>query len=121
MNTSLPSVVCLATPLFLFAPAIHAHPGHADAHAPSVPTPTAVSDGEILGHGSLKFRVHADWGKLDSQKYPIKNCHAMVALKSGDLLALCDDTRHNFLLYAPDNIEAGMDDGVSGRARFGAI
>ena len=46
--------------------------------------------------------MHKDWGKLDAEQYPIKNCHAMVQLKSGDFLALCDDTRHNFLLYNPE-------------------
>lgn len=57
---------------------------------------------EILGHGSLKYKVYKDWGKLDKNKYPIKNCHAMVQKKDGDFIALCDDNKHNFLLYAPD-------------------
>jgi hypothetical protein len=61
-----------------------------------------AENGEVIGHGAFKYRVHKDWGKLDTKKYPIKNCHGMVQLKSGDFLALCDDTRHNFLLYSPE-------------------
>ncbi len=59
-------------------------------------------EGAIIGHGDYRYKVHQDWGKLDKEKYPIKNCHAMVQLKNGDLLALCDDNKHNFLLYSPE-------------------
>lgn len=57
---------------------------------------------EILGHGNYTYRVHKDWGKLNPQQHPIKNCHAMVQLKNKDFLVLCDDTKHNFLLYNPE-------------------
>lgn len=73
-----------------------------DNHADEVSPTAQVQHGEIIGHGAFKYRVHKDWGKLDPAQYPIYNCHAMVQLKSGDLLALCDDNKHNFLLYSPD-------------------
>ena len=54
---------------------------------------------EIIGHGEYKYKVHADWGKLDSKQFPIINCHAMVQTKDGNLHALCDGIRNNFLVY----------------------
>jgi hypothetical protein len=83
-----------------FTAMIHAH-GPEDSHGPEGHT-HKVTEGEIIGHGNLKYKVLKDWGKLDKSKYPIKNCHAMVQLKSGDFLALCDDNKHNFLLYSPE-------------------
>ena len=58
-----------------------------------------LKTGTILGHGKLRYRVLADWGKLDRKKYPIVNCHAMVQTSDGLLHALCDGIRNNFLVY----------------------
>ncbi len=90
--------------LFILAAALSASAhGPSGDHSNGGETVVAnVKNGEVIGHGEFKYRVHKDWGKLDAKKYPIKNCHAMVQLKSGDFLALCDDTRHNFLLYSPE-------------------
>lgn len=70
-------------------------PPPAGQAAPAAPAP-------LLGHGAMQYRVVPGWGRLDPKQNPIKNCHAMVQLKSGDHLALCDDTRHNFLRFSPD-------------------
>ncbi len=75
----------------------------------TVPAPVpAVGTG--LGHGDMKFSVAAGWGQLDPKKNPIYNCHAMVQLKNGDFIALCDNTLHNCLRYSPDGklISAGI-------------
>jgi len=76
--------------------------GPDDDHTHDAAKVATVEQHEIIGHKNFKYKVHKDWGKLDRKKHPIKNIHAMVQLKSGDFLALCDDTRHNFLQYAPD-------------------
>ncbi|MCM8533205.1 MAG: 6-bladed beta-propeller [Lentisphaeraceae bacterium] len=62
----------------------------------------SLSNPEIIGHGSHKYKVIADWGKLDKDKYPIINCHAMAQTKDGNLHALCDGIRNNFLVYNKD-------------------
>ena len=36
------------------------------------------SNGEIIGHGTHKYKVQLGWGNLDSSKFPINNCHEMV-------------------------------------------
>ena len=61
-----------------------------------------IQDGEILGHGQYKYKVHKSWGQLDKAKFPVKNCHAMVQLKDGNFIALLDDNKHNLLKYSPD-------------------
>lgn len=53
----------------------------------------------VIGHGSRRFKVLPQWGKLDAGKYPIVNCHAMVQTKDGLLHTLCDGVRNNFLIY----------------------
>lgn len=63
---------------------------------------TNTSNPEIIGHGDFKYRVHADWGKLDNKRFPIINCHSMVQTKDGNLHALCDGIRNNFLVYDKD-------------------
>ena len=54
---------------------------------------------DIIGHGTHRYRVIADWGKLNASQYPIVNCHAMVQTKDGLLHTLCDGVRNNFLIY----------------------
>ena len=87
---------------FVLAGSIFAH-GPNDGHKHENATANQQhSQGEVLGYGSLKYKVHKDWGKLDKTKYPIKNIHAMVELKDGNFIALCDDNKHNFLKYSPE-------------------
>ncbi len=71
-------------------------------HIHGLPESTNTANPEIIGHGEFKYKVHADWGKLDSKQYPIVNCHAMVQTKDGNLHALCDGIRNNFLVYDKD-------------------
>ena len=78
---------------------MYAHGPDADHSHDKTETKSTLTQGEVIGHGAFKYRVHKDWGALDKEKYPIKNCHAMVQLKSGDFVALCDDNKHNFLKY----------------------
>ena len=54
---------------------------------------------EIIGHGSFTYRVHKDWGTLDSLKTPVKNCHEMVMDSKGRLIMVGDETKNNILIY----------------------
>lgn len=56
-------------------------------------------EGEILGHGSHRYKVETQWGKLDATKFPVKNCHEMVQDKKGRLLMITDETKNNILVY----------------------
>ena len=54
---------------------------------------------EIIGHGDFRYRVHREWGVLDSGKYPVNNCHEMVQDRRGRLLMLTDEPKNNILIY----------------------
>ncbi|MHC4994552.1 MAG: NHL repeat-containing protein [Planctomycetota bacterium] len=94
-----PLSILLALAISLTA---YAHGPESDHHENDNTAIRQIKHGAVIGHGAFRYRVHKDWGKLDPKKYPIYNCHAMVQLAGGDLLALCDDNRNNFLLYSPD-------------------
>lgn len=54
---------------------------------------------DIIGHGDFKYRVHKDWGNLDSTQHPVKNCHEMVMDAKGRLIMVGDHTKNNILIY----------------------
>ena len=54
---------------------------------------------EIIGHGDFRYRVHRDWGRLDSTTTPVNNCHEMVQDARGRLIMIGDETRNNVLIY----------------------
>lgn len=54
---------------------------------------------EILGHGDFRYRIQADWGMLDANKYPVNNCHEMVMDKKGRLIMLTDHPKNNIIIY----------------------
>lgn len=62
----------------------------------------AEEQGNIIGHGSLKYRVHADWSKADPSKAPIINAHAMAESSKGELYLVTDHPANDFLVYAAD-------------------
>ena len=37
----------------------------------------------IIGHGSHRSKVDLNWGRLDSGRYPVNDCHEMVQDRSG--------------------------------------
>lgn len=53
----------------------------------------------IIGHGSHRYRIVADWGRLDADKFPVNNCHEMVMDRRGRLIMVTDETRNNILVY----------------------
>lgn len=53
----------------------------------------------VLGHGDFKYRLEKRWGDLDSEKYPVNNCHEMVMDRQERLFLLTDHTKNNILVY----------------------
>ncbi len=58
--------------------------------------------GEIIGHGTHRYRVDMLWSKADPAKVPVNNCHEMVQVRDGRLFLLTDDARNNILIYSKD-------------------
>lgn len=54
---------------------------------------------EVIGHGDFRYKVHREWGVLDSGKYPVNNCHEMVQDSLGRLIMLTDEAKNNVLIY----------------------
>ena len=53
----------------------------------------------VLGHGDFQYRVHKEWGNLNPENTPVKNCHEMVMDSKGRLIMITDDTRNNIIIY----------------------
>lgn len=62
-----------------------------------------TSRGElILGHGDFRYKVDLNWGALNAQFYPVKDCHELVQDKQGRIILLTNHTRNNVLIYDRD-------------------
>jgi sugar lactone lactonase YvrE len=59
----------------------------------------AKDNGNIYGHGNMRFRMNADWGKLNPEKHPVNDCHEMVQDARGRIFLLTNETRNNILIY----------------------
>ncbi|MFN4146434.1 MAG: 6-bladed beta-propeller [Runella sp.] len=62
-------------------------------------TPTLSPSGEIIGHGTHRYKIDTAWSKADATKFPVKNCHEMVMDSKGRLLMITDETKNNILVY----------------------
>ena len=58
----------------------------------------SAADGDIVGHGSHRYKIQAGWGKLDAAQFPVKNCHEMVMDSKGRLIMVTDETKNNMAL-----------------------
>ncbi len=56
----------------------------------------------IIGHGNFKYKVDTNWGNLNPQRYPVKDCHEMVQDRAGRLILLTNHTQNNVLIYSKD-------------------
>jgi len=53
----------------------------------------------ILGHNNKKYKLDTNWGKLDFNRYPVKDCHEMVQDSKGRILLLTNETKNNVIIY----------------------
>lgn len=53
----------------------------------------------IVGQGDYRYRVVADWAKVNPRQYPLFNCHEMVASRDGRLFLLGDHPDNNVLIF----------------------
>jgi hypothetical protein len=59
----------------------------------------ATDKGPIYGHGNMRYRMDAGWGKLNPQKHPVNDCHEMVQDSRGRIVLLTNETKNNVLIY----------------------
>ena len=53
----------------------------------------------IIGHGSHRYKIDLEWGKLNSKNFPVKDCHEMVQDARGRIILLTNHTKNNVLIY----------------------
>ncbi len=53
----------------------------------------------IVGHNSHKYKVDLNWGALNSDFYPVNDCHEMVQDSKGRILLLTNHTHNNVIVY----------------------
>ncbi len=58
-----------------------------------------MEEGQVVGHGSHKYRVVKGWGVLDAGKNPVNDCHEMVEDSKGRLIMCTNETKNNILIY----------------------
>lgn len=59
----------------------------------------AKDKGPIYGHNDMRYRMDTAWSKLDSARYPVKDCHEMVQDSKGRIILLTNETKNNILIY----------------------
>ena len=53
----------------------------------------------IIGHNSHQYKVDLHWGALNSNFYPVNDCHEMVQDSKGRIILLTNETKNNVIVY----------------------
>jgi len=53
----------------------------------------------IIGHSSHQYKIDLNWGALDSNLYPVNDCHEMVQDSKGRIILLTNHTKNNVIIY----------------------
>ncbi len=53
----------------------------------------------VLGHNSHQYHLDVNWGNLNPNQFPVKDCHEMVQDSQGRILLLTNETKNNVLVY----------------------
>ncbi len=53
----------------------------------------------IIGHGSHQYKIDMNWGALNSNFYPVNDCHEMVQNSKGRIILLTNHTKNNVIVY----------------------
>ncbi|MEM6318701.1 MAG: 6-bladed beta-propeller [Bacteroidota bacterium] len=59
----------------------------------------AIFKDVVLGHGTHQYKVDLNWGALNSNYYPVKDCHEMVQDSKGRIILLTNETKNNVIVY----------------------
>ena len=56
-------------------------------------------DGDLIGHGDFRYRVHKNWAQINPFRVHLDNCHEMVQDSKGRLVMIGDDPRNNIVVF----------------------
>lgn len=54
---------------------------------------------KTIGHGDFQYRVQQDWGNLNTDNHPVKDCHEMVMDSKKRLFMVTNHPKNNILIY----------------------
>lgn len=55
--------------------------------------------GKVVGSGEFQYRIDAHWGQLNSDQYPVENCHDLAIDSKGRVFMVTDNTQNNIIVY----------------------
>ena len=70
-----------------------------------VPTPYSEEEknaSELVGHGEYRYKVNRHWAKVEREKAPVINSHAMIEGKNGLLYLVTDHPKNAIIVFQPD-------------------
>ncbi|MFS4456711.1 6-bladed beta-propeller [Maribacter sp. 2304DJ31-5] len=53
----------------------------------------------VIGHNSHQYKIDLQWGALNSNFYPVNDCHEMVQDSQGRIILLTNHTKNNIIVY----------------------
>lgn len=53
----------------------------------------------IIGHNSHQYKVDLKWGALNSNEFPVNDCHEMVQDSKGRIVLLTNHSKNNVIIY----------------------
>ncbi len=53
----------------------------------------------VIGHGTHRYKIDLNWGALNSNYYPVNDCHEMVQDSKGRIILLTNHTKNNVIIY----------------------
>lgn len=59
----------------------------------------STSKSPVFGHNGMQYRMDAQWGKLNPEKFPVNDCHEMVQDSKGRIILVTNETKNNILIY----------------------
>ncbi|WP_350290394.1 6-bladed beta-propeller [uncultured Croceitalea sp.] len=53
----------------------------------------------VIGHNSHQYKIDLQWGALNSNFFPVNDCHEMVQDSKGRIILLTNHTKNNVIIY----------------------
>ncbi|TSE07307.1 6-bladed beta-propeller [Aquimarina algiphila] len=53
----------------------------------------------IIGHNSHRYKVDLNWGNLNAEKVPVKDCHEIIQDSKGRIVMLTNHIKNNIIVY----------------------
>ena len=59
----------------------------------------SATGGPVYGQNGMTYQLNTNWGTLNAEKTPVKDCHEMIQDSKGRILLLTNETKNNLIVY----------------------